>query len=170
VLRPSHFDEVAPVLVAVAQVDGSGGRSEGPIRRGHRSSGSCDALAGAGGYVDDDAGLAAELGRRRAVDDFERLDGLGGKLVGENLALLIGDGLAVDGERVGGVVAEAVDRKIAENGKRGYPWWVFGSLVLPERRALRGQSRGWYGLQFTICAHWKFSTSMRTLPGSSSWA
>ena len=120
-LRPSHFDEVAPVLVAVAQVDGSGGRSEGPIRRGHRSSGSCDALAGAGGYVDDDAGLAAELGRRRAVDDFQGLHRVGGELVGENLTLLIGNGLAVDGERVGGVVAQPVEEavRVRSNARRG---------------------------------------------------
>ncbi len=37
---------------------------------------------------------------------------LDGKLVGEDLALLVGDGLAVDGEGVGGVVAEAVEEAV----------------------------------------------------------
>ena len=68
---------------------------------------------------DDDAGLAAVLGGRRAVDDFEGLDGVGGKLVGEDFALLVGDGLAVDGEGVGGVVAESVEEAVGVGGDAG---------------------------------------------------
>ena len=107
-----ELDEVAPVLAAVAEVDGGGGGAEGPVGRGDGAGGLGDALAGAGGDDDDDAGLAAELGRRRAVDDLQRLDGVGWELVGEDLALLVGDGLAVDGEGVGGVVAEAVEEAV----------------------------------------------------------
>jgi hypothetical protein len=33
-------------------------------------------------------------------------------LIGEDLALLVGDGLAIDGERVGCVVAEAVEEPV----------------------------------------------------------
>ena len=65
------------------------------------------------------AGLAAVLGRRRAGDDLEGLHGVGGKLVGEDLALLVGDGLAVDGEGVGGVIAEAVEEAVGVGGDAG---------------------------------------------------
>jgi len=40
---------------------------------------------------------------RRAADDLDGLNRVGGNLVGEDLALLVGDRLAVHGERVGGV-------------------------------------------------------------------
>ena len=41
---------------------------------------------------------------------------LDGNLVGEDLALLVGDGLAVDGERVGSVIAEAVEEAVGVGG------------------------------------------------------
>ena len=71
-----------------------------------------DALAGARCGHDDEAGFVAVLGRRRAADDLNGLNGVGRQLVGEDFALLVGDGLAVNGEGVGGVVAEAVKQTV----------------------------------------------------------
>ena len=112
------LDEVAPVLAAVAEIDRAGGRAEGAVGGGDAAGWLGDSLAGAGCDLDDEAGLAAKLGRRGAGDDFERLDRVGRKLVGEDLALLVGDGLAVDGERVGRVVAEAVEEAVGVGRRR----------------------------------------------------
>ncbi len=106
------LDEVAPVLSAVAEIDRAGGRAEAAVGGGDAAGGLGDSLAGAGGDLNDEAGLAAILGGRGSGDDFDRLDGVGGKLVGEDLALLVGDRLAVDGEGVGGVIAEAVEETV----------------------------------------------------------
>ena len=76
-------------------------------------------MAGAGGDVDDEAGFVAVLGGRRAGDDLDGLDGVGGDLVGEDFALLVGDGLAIDGEGVGGVIAEAVEEAVRVGGDAG---------------------------------------------------
>ena len=113
------FNEVAPVLAAVAEIEGAGGGAEGAVGTADAAGGLGDALTGAGGGHDDQAGLAAVLGRRRAGDDFDGLNGVGGKLVGEDLALLVGDRLAIDGERVGGVIAEAVEEAVGVGGDAG---------------------------------------------------
>ena len=81
------------------------------------------ALAGARGGHNDQAGFAAVLGRRRAADDLDGLNRVGGNLVGEDLALLVGDRLAVHGKGVGGVIAQAVKEAVgvgrhAGRGKR----------------------------------------------------
>ena len=106
------LDEVAPVLAAIGQIEAAGRRAEGAIGGVDAAGGLGDALAGARGGHDDQAGLAAVLGRRRAADDFDGLNRVRRKLVGEDLALLVGDRLAVDGEGVGGVVAEAVEEAV----------------------------------------------------------
>ena len=106
------FDEVAPLLSAIGEVESAGGRAEGAIGGADASGGLCDSLARARGGDDDEAGFVAVLGRGRAGDDLDGLNGVGGNLVGEDLALLVGDGLAVDGEGVGGVIAEAVKEAV----------------------------------------------------------
>ena len=113
------LDEVAPVLAAVGEIDAAGGGPEGAIGGADAAGGLGDSLPGAGGGDDDEAGFVAVLGRRRAGDDLDGLNGVGGKLVGEDLALLVGDGLAVDGERVGGVIAEAVEEAVGVGGDAG---------------------------------------------------
>ena len=57
------------------------------------------------------------------LDDFHGLDRIEGYLIREDFALLIGDWLAIDGEGVGGVVAQAVEETVgigrdAGRGKR----------------------------------------------------
>ena len=113
------LDEVAPVLVRRSRDRCAGGGAEGAVGGGDAAGRLGDALPGARGDLDDEAGLAAVFGRRRARDHLERLDGVGGKLVGEDLALLVGDGLAVDGEGVRGVVAEAVEETVGVGSDAG---------------------------------------------------
>ena len=109
-------DEISPVLAAVAEVEAHIGvpkaavfGGQAAVRRGH-------SLAGARGYVDDQACLAAVLGRRRAGNHLHRLDRIQRNLVGEDLALLIGDRLAIHGERVFGVIAQSVEEAVGIGG------------------------------------------------------
>ena len=67
-------DEVAGLLGAVGEVEAKGGSAKGSIGAVDVAVGFRIAQAGAGGSDDDERGLAAVLGRRRARDDFEGLD------------------------------------------------------------------------------------------------
>jgi len=78
-----------------------------------------DAESGARGHDDHKASFVAVLGRRRAFDHLHGLHGIHGDLVGEDLALLIGDGLAIDGERILGVIAHAVKEAVGVGGDAG---------------------------------------------------
>src|SRR4029077_6904980 len=51
------------------------------------------AQARARGRLDYQASLIAKFRRRSTGNDFQRLHGVGGNLIGEDLALLVGDGL-----------------------------------------------------------------------------
>src|SRR6516164_4628881 len=97
------------MLAAVGEVGVEAGGAEGSVVEGDAAVRRGDALPGARGGLDDEAGLVTIFGCGRAADDLEGLHGVGGKLVGEDLALLVGDGLAIDREGVLGVVAEAVE-------------------------------------------------------------
>ena len=77
-----------------------------------------DAQARARGHHDHQAGLAAIFRGRRAFDHFHRLHGVDRDLIRENLALLVRDRLAVDGERVRGVIAQAVEKTVGVGAKR----------------------------------------------------
>ena len=112
-------DEVADFLRSVSEIETDVGGTEGAIGRGDLAVRLGVAEAGARGGDDDQRSLAAVLGRGRAGNDFERLDGVHRDLVGEGLRLLVGDGLAVDGERVGGVVAHAVEHSVGVGGDAG---------------------------------------------------
>ncbi len=72
--------------------------------------------AGAGGDLRHQAGLVAEFGIRRSGDDFHALDGAGRKLRGEDLALLIADGLSVDHEADLRVIAQRVEESVRVGG------------------------------------------------------
>src|SRR5580704_7734025 len=105
-------DEVSPVLPAVSEIESEIGAAERavgacdvPVRRGH-------ALSGAGRDVDYDAGFVTEFSRRRSVDHLEGLDGVHRNLIGENLALLVRNWLAVERKRVLGVVAQAMEETV----------------------------------------------------------
>ena len=74
-------------------------------------------LAGSRGYLNDQAGLVSILRGRRTRNHLNRLNRIGRDLVGENLALLIGDWLAVDRKRIGGMIAQPMEEAI---GIRGY--------------------------------------------------
>ena len=98
--------------VPYGEIEADVGGAEGAVGRVDLAVRLRIAQAGARGGDDDQRGLAAVLGRRRAGNDFERLHRVHGDLVGEGLRLLVGDGLAVDGEGVGGVVAHAVEHAV----------------------------------------------------------
>src|SRR5215475_2671906 len=95
-VQAGRGDEVSPVLAAVTEIHTQIRSSEGPVRGRDAAVGSGHALAGARGDVEHDAGLVTVFGGGRAGDDFHRLDRVGGNLVGELLAELVGDGLAVE--------------------------------------------------------------------------
>ncbi len=111
-----ELDEVAPVFAAVGEIESAAGRSKGAVGGRDGAGGLGYALAGTGSRHDDEAGLSAVFSRRRAGDDFEGLNGIGGNLVGEGLALLIGDRLAVDGKGVGRVIAEPMEEAVGVGG------------------------------------------------------
>lgn len=71
-----------------------------------------ETLTGARGHVDHNAGLVTVFSRWSAGDDLQRLNRVERNLIGENLALLIGDGLAVNRERVFRVIAKSVEESI----------------------------------------------------------
>ena len=107
-----NLDKVPPLLAAIGQVEARKGRPEGAIRTGDAPGRLGNALAGARRGHDYQAGLAAVLGRRRAADHFDGLNRVGRNLVGEDLALLVGDRLAIDRKRVGCVVAQTVKEAV----------------------------------------------------------
>src|SRR5689334_20206472 len=93
-----ELKEVAPVGTAIGDIHGTGRGAEGAIGAGNAPSWLGHALAGASGDIDNEAGLVAIFGGRGAGDDLQGLHRVRRKLVGEHLALLVGDGLAIDGE------------------------------------------------------------------------
>src|SRR6202451_257186 len=112
VLRPSASMKLPHLGAAVKEITAPGSRTEAAVRAIDTARRLCNSLTGARGGNDYEAGFATVFGWRRAADDFNGLDGVGRKLVGEDFALLVGDGLAVDGEGVFSVVAEAVEEAV----------------------------------------------------------
>ena len=92
------LNEIAPVLSSIRKIEAGRGRPKCAIGATDAASGLGDSLAGAGGGHDHQAGLAAILGRGRAADDLDGLNRVGGDLVAEDFALLVGDRLAINGK------------------------------------------------------------------------
>ena len=114
------LNEVAPVLAAIAEVEPSRWRS----RRCRRKL----LMLPVGLVTPCPERVVATMTRLvlspysaggAPADDLDGLNGVGGELVGEDLALLVGDGLAIDGEGVGGVVAEAMEEAVGVGGDAG---------------------------------------------------
>src|SRR5260370_27200358 len=106
------FDEVSPVLAAVGKIEASGRGAERPVGRSYASVRSSRALPRTGGYVDDEAGLSTIFGGRGSRNRLNRLDRIRRNLIGEHLALLIGDRLSVYRKRVRGVVAKTMEKTL----------------------------------------------------------
>src|ERR1019366_8906818 len=106
------FDKIAPFLAAIGQIGCARRRSECAIRTADAAGRLGNSLTRARGGYNHEAGFVAVLGRRRARDDLNRLNQVRRQLVGKDLALLVGDRLAIDGKRVGGVIAEAVKEAV----------------------------------------------------------
>ena len=105
-------NKVPRFLFAHGQVEASIDRAEGAIGRIDAAGGPGCIETGARGDLDDHTGLVAELSRGCAADHFKRLHGIQRNLVTEDLALLVGDGLAVYGKRVLRVIAEAMKEAV----------------------------------------------------------
>ena len=71
------LDEVAPVLAAIGEVEAAGRRPEGAVGAVDVAGRLGDALPGARGGHNDQAGLVAVFGRRRAADDLDGLNRVG---------------------------------------------------------------------------------------------
>ena len=69
----------------------------------------CHALARTRGYVDHQTRLVAVFSRGRPGDHLNRLNGIQRDLIGKDFALLVGDGLAVNRERIFRMIAETVE-------------------------------------------------------------
>ncbi len=104
-------EEIAELLAAEAEGGFLADGSEGAVLRGEAAE-RLLAESGTGDGVDHEAGLIAEFGAGRAGDEFHGLDGVERNLGGELFALLIGDGLAVDGEAGLCVIAQRVEEAI----------------------------------------------------------
>ena len=104
-------EEIAVLLAAEAEGGFLADGAEGTVLR-YEAAERLLAEPGARDGVDHEAGLIAELGAGGAGDEFHGLDGVERNLRGELLALLIGDGLAVDGEAGLRVIAERVEEAI----------------------------------------------------------
>src|SRR5258708_1413263 len=94
---PSAGSERAPLGVDIAE------------RLGH-------AQPGPAGGIHNQAGLIAILRIRRSRNQFHALKGDGGNLRGEELALLVADGLAIDEHQSLSVVSEGVKETIGVGG------------------------------------------------------
>src|ERR1700678_3015113 len=91
-------DEISPFLASVGKVEAGTGGAKRPVRSRDGAMGSGNAETRPCGSDNHDAGLDTELGGRCPGNDFQRIDRIDRNLVGKNLALLIGDGLAINGE------------------------------------------------------------------------
>ena len=98
-------EEVTETFVADAVRDVAADGSEGPIQSFHAAELTHCAEAGAGRNLIHEARFVAKLGYRCAGNELHALNGAGGELGREYLALLVADGLAINDEGDLGVVA-----------------------------------------------------------------
>ena len=95
-----HGNEVTPRPAAVSQVKPSVRRAEAAVAGRHVPMGLGDAQARSRSHHNHHAGLVAIFGGRGALDHLHGLHRLGRNLIREDLALLVGNLLAVDRERI----------------------------------------------------------------------
>ena len=105
-------NEVPPVIRSVAQIEPAAAIAEAAVRSRHIAMRRLRTEAGTGGYHNHKARLAPVFRGRRAFDHFHRLHRIDRNLIGKNLALLVGNGLAVDRKRVRRVVAHPVKKAV----------------------------------------------------------
>ena len=119
--RPLAEMKFPHFCLPVGKIEAAVGAAKRAIRSRYIAVGRGYSQPRAGGHHDHQAGLAAILRGRRAFDDFHRLHGVDRELIREDLALLVRNRLAVDGERVRGVIAESVEKTVGvgRNSRRG---------------------------------------------------
>src|SRR2546428_4740911 len=99
---------VAPEGDCAARIRGA----KRAVRSGHAARRPFLPKTGARRHLDNEARLIAILCGRGAGDDLHGLNRIHGNLVGENLALLVGDGLPVNRERIFRVITQSMEKTI----------------------------------------------------------
>src|ERR1700737_2237079 len=95
-VQPAYRNEISPLRSSEGDIGPAGNGAKRPVRSGHASGWLLLSETGARGDLDYKTRLVAVFRGRSAGDHLHRLDRIYRDLVGENLALLIGDGLAVN--------------------------------------------------------------------------
>ena len=112
-------DEVSPFGASILKIEPAVAGAKGAIGSRNIAVRLRDTEARAGGHHHHQAGLSSIFGRRRTFNHFHRLDGVDRQLLGEHLAHLVGNRLAVDRKRIRGVIAESVEKPV---GIGRNPW------------------------------------------------
>src|SRR5581483_2445876 len=105
-------DKVSPLLAAVREIGIQIRAAEGAIGGSHIAVRSGHSQPGARGDIDNQTGFVPILGGWGAGNDLHGLHRIQWKLVGEDLALLVGDWLAIDREGVLCVIADSVKQAV----------------------------------------------------------
>src|ERR1700694_5211225 len=115
-VQTASRNEIAPLLATVTKVESDGRGAKTAIGSGEAPLRFRQPLARPRRNIDHDACLLAILSRGCAGDDLHRLNGIERNLVGENFALLVGDGLAIHGERILCVITKAMKESVRVRG------------------------------------------------------
>src|SRR5579884_3160407 len=94
-VQSADGDEISPFLTTVSKIEVRSRSSKAAIGRVESAMGRGNTLAGARCYVNDEAGFFSKFGRWRTGDDRHIFHSIQRDLVGENLALLVGNRLAI---------------------------------------------------------------------------
>ena len=111
-VQSARSNEVSPLLAAEGQPETTTDRAKAAIGRVNRALRLGHSEARLRRHLNHQARFAAVFGWGASRNRFQRLNGIQGNLVREDLALLIRDGLAINGERILGVISKPVEEAI----------------------------------------------------------
>src|SRR5215469_14223328 len=111
-----HGNVVADIRASIGEIESAIRRSEAAVGSGYTSMRLFHSQSRARGHLDHDARLVAKFCWRSSGNNLERLNGIKRNLIGKDFALLIGDRLTVEGERVLRVVADSVEETVGIRG------------------------------------------------------
>src|ERR1700687_1997749 len=94
-VQPAYRNEISPLRSSEGDIGAAGNRAKRPVRSGHASGWLLLSETGARGDLDYQTRLVAVFRGRRAGNHLHGLNRIHRNLIGENFALLIGDGLAI---------------------------------------------------------------------------
>src|SRR5215472_2954179 len=111
-IEPIDRNVISNPVGSVSEIESGIRSAKRPVRGGDAAVWLLGSQTRARSYLYDHAGLVAKLCRRSTRNYFKRLNRIERNLVGEHLALLIGDRLAIERERVLSVIAESMEETI----------------------------------------------------------